>query len=177
MERGALLSPPNLLSLSRFLLAAIFAFTQASGIRVAVLAAASLTDFLDGWLARRTNSTSRWGALLDPIADRAFVLVALLVLAAEGAFAGWEVLAFLSRDIITAVGFIVARNVSWLRQVPFQARPIGKVVTALQLATLFAAILRPSIVSPLVVLIAITAAVAIVDYTFALWRGRARQEP
>lgn len=169
-------SPPNLLSLSRFLLAAIFAFTQASAIRVVVLAAASLTDVLDGWLARRTNLTSRWGAMLDPIADRVFVLVALLVLTAEGAFQGWEALAFLSRDIMTAVGFIVARNVSWLREVPFQARAAGKVVTVMQLTTLFAAILRPSLVSPLVVLIAMASAVAIVDYTLALWRGRARRE-
>ena len=39
-----------------------------------VIGAAAATDFLDGWVARRVRATSRWGALLDPIADRVFVL-------------------------------------------------------------------------------------------------------
>lgn len=174
MERGALLSPPNLLSLSRFALAALFVIAQRPSVRLAVLVTASLTDLLDGWLARRMNRTSRWGALLDPVADRVFVLVALLVFVADGVFTVWEGAIFLARDLMTAIGFFVARRVSWLKPVTFQARMPGKVVTVLQLVTLYVAIVRPSMVSMLVIAVGMAAAVAIADYTLALWRARVR---
>ena len=160
--------------LSRFALAALFVIAQRPSVRLAVLLTASITDLLDGWLARRMNRTTRWGALLDPIADRVFVLVALLVFIADGVFTAWQGLIFLARDIMTAIGFFVARRVSWLRPVTFQARPAGKVVTVLQLVTLYAALVRPSAVPVLVILVGGAAAVAVVDYTLALWRARVR---
>ena len=81
---------------------------------------------------------------------------------------------FLMRDIATAVGFLVARVVPWLKPVDFKARMPGKIVTVLQLAALLAVPLAPQYVGPLVVAIGVTAAIAIVDYTLALWRKRAR---
>src|SRR6516225_8830532 len=45
---------------------------------------AALSDFLDGWLARRLNATSVWGAILDPIADKALIAAATLGLLALG---------------------------------------------------------------------------------------------
>lgn len=174
MTPSALLTPPNLISLSRFLLAALFVLAQSPAYRLLLLAMASLSDMLDGWLARRMQRTSRWGALLDPVADRMFVLTALLVFVAEGVFNAWHALLFLSRDIMTTIGFIVARRVSWLRPVTFQARPVGKVVTGLQLLTLYVAVFRPSVAPSLVLLVGAVAAVAVVDYTLALWRARVR---
>src|SRR5436305_4899696 len=69
---------PNILSLSRILLAVLF-IPAGGTARIALICLAGVTDFLDGWLARRTHSTTRWGALVDPIADRIFVLVAIVV--------------------------------------------------------------------------------------------------
>ena len=46
---------------------------------------AAVTDFFDGWLARRLNATSVWGAILDPIADKVLVCAAVLGLLAQGA--------------------------------------------------------------------------------------------
>ena len=46
---------------------------------------AAVTDFFDGWLARRMNATSIWGAILDPIADKVLVCGAVLGLLCEGA--------------------------------------------------------------------------------------------
>src|SRR5450631_3239135 len=45
---------------------------------------AAVTDFFDGWLARRLSATSVWGAILDPIADKVLVCAAVLGLMAEG---------------------------------------------------------------------------------------------
>lgn len=173
MDRGALLTTPNLLSLSRVLLAAVFVLAPASGVRLAVLCLAALTDLLDGWLARRLNRTSRAGALLDPIADRLFVLAALLALLVDGVFTARQAVLFLTRDLATALGFLVARLTRSLRPVAFQARGAGKVVTGLQFATLLAALVRPTLVPVLVPLVALAGAVAIADYTHALWRARA----
>src|SRR5215472_7261661 len=50
----------------------------------AAFAVAGLSDFLDGWLARRMNATSLWGAVLDPIADKALIAAAILGLLALG---------------------------------------------------------------------------------------------
>lgn len=165
---------PNAVSLSRVGLAAAFIGTTDTGARVALVAVASLTDVLDGWLARRRNAVSRWGALLDPIADRAFVISAAATLVASGRLGAAQCAVLLLRDVMTAIGFIVARLVRWLRPVAFRARPLGKGVTVLQLTTLFAAIIRPAAVTPLVAAVGVTSVAATVDYTLALWRERDR---
>ena len=55
---------------------------QKDAVATIVFVAAALTDWLDGWLARRLNQTSRFGAFLDPVADKLMVTAALLVLVA-----------------------------------------------------------------------------------------------
>ncbi|HUF25613.1 MAG TPA: CDP-alcohol phosphatidyltransferase family protein [Gemmatimonadaceae bacterium] len=174
MDQAALLSLPNLLSLSRLLLAGAFVATPNAGARAALVVAAALTDFFDGWLARRRDSATSWGALLDPIADRVFALVALATLLYEGAFTTGQFFILLARDIATAVGFLVARVVPWLRRVPFKARFPGKVVTVLQFAAVLAALVAPLFVGPLVIAVGIAAVWAIADYTLALWHSRER---
>ena len=171
---SALWTLPNAVSMSRVGLAAAFLGTTETSSRVAIVAVASLTDFLDGWLARRRNAASRWGALLDPIADRAFVLAASATLVASGRLSVVECVVLLFRDIMTAIGFVVARLVRWLRPVAFRARPLGKTVTVMQLVALMAAILRPAAATPLVAAVGVTSVAATVDYTLALWRERDR---
>lgn len=170
-SRSELKLLPNVLSFSRVLLAAAFVPAD-TGLRIGLLSAAALTDFMDGWLARRVNAATRSGALIDPISDRFFVVVALSTFLYTGAVTWLEFFVFLSRDIMTAVGFVVARAVSWLRPVEFKARFPGKVVTTLQLITLFVLLLAPAYGTPLIVLVGVTSVWAIVDYTVALWRAR-----
>ena len=169
---------PNAVSLSRVVLAAGFVASTGAGERLALVGAASLTDMLDGWLARRLGIVSRWGALIDPIADRLFVLAAVGTFVAQGHEGGGlsplQAVALLLRDLMTVIGFFVARAVSWLRAVTFRARPLGKVVTVLQLATLLALIVWPAGVGPLVTVVGVLAVAATVDYTLLLWRERAR---
>jgi phosphatidylglycerophosphate synthase len=83
----------------------------------ALVAVASVTDFLDGWLARRQHATTRLGALIDPIADRVFVFTAVCAFLVEGAISTASYFTLLSRDIIDAdrlcrraIGAVAARG-------------------------------------------------------------------
>ncbi len=165
---------PNVVSLSRVVLAAGFVTSTGPGQQLAYVGVASVTDFLDGWLARRRNAVTRWGALLDPIADRIFVLAAVATFVAHHELTLWEAFALLLRDVMTVIGFFVARSIAWLRPVRFRARPLGKVVTGFQLATLFALILVPRLAPWLVLVVLLLAVAATVDYTLLLWRERVR---
>jgi len=173
-SRAGLRALPNIISSSRVLLAAAFAASADSDARLGLVGLAGLTDFLDGWIARRGKWTSRWGALIDPMADRVFVLVAVLTFVGMGALSPIGFLVMISRDIMTAIGFIVARIVPMLQQIPFKARFSGKLVTTLQLIT-FAALLRmPDWVTPCLWIVGIASLYSIVDYTYALWTARAK---
>jgi cardiolipin synthase len=170
--RGALGSLPNLLSCSRLVLAAGFVAAGAVEARVGLIGVAAATDFLDGWVARRVRATSRWGALLDPIADRVFVLTVVGTFLFTGLLSTSAYFILLLRDLATAVGFVVARIVPWLRPVEFKARLLGKIVTVLQLVTLAAVLVLPSVVPMLLGALALTSVLSIADYTLALWRCR-----
>lgn len=174
MKSGALLTLPNTVSLSRLVLAAAFIIAGGAWQRVLLIAAAGATDFLDGWIARRQRIESRTGALLDPIADRAFVLTAVSVYLFESLITTTEFFVILARDLATALGFIVAKLVPRLRPAVFEARLLGKSVTVLQLAFLIIVLVIPALSDALVLAIGVLSAASIVDYTLALWRARAR---
>src|SRR5207237_8259203 len=129
---------PNIIASSRLLLAAGFVVVDKADARLGLVGLAAVTDFLDGWLARRANWATRWGALIDPFADRVFALVAVSTFLFTGALSTVGYFVMISRDLMTALGFLVARTVPWLRPVEFKARAAGKLVTVGQLATLVA---------------------------------------
>ena len=162
---------PNLLSLSRVLLAVLFV-PAGYVARIILIVLAGATDFLDGWLARRTHTTSRWGAIVDPIADRLFVFVAIVTYLLNGQLSIIEALLLLPRDIATALAFLIARIVPTLRTVEFKARFPGKIVTVIQLATLLALVIGVHPLWPLIALVAIVSAFAIADYGHAALRDR-----
>lgn len=172
-SRRALGRLPNLLSCSRLVLAAGFVATVGLETRVGLIGAAAVTDMLDGWLARRVHATSRWGALLDPFADRVFVLTVVCTFLFTGRLSTTAYFILLSRDIATAIGFLVSRMIPWLRLVEFKARILGKAVTVLQLFTLAAVLVAPSTMPLLLAAVGMTSLLAIADYTLALWRARA----
>jgi cardiolipin synthase len=174
MERDTLATLPNLISFSRLGLAAAFVALKGTEARLLIIAAAGATDFLDGYLARRGGSASKWGALIDPIADRFFVFTAVCALLFDDVIGTWQYAILISRDFMTAVGFLTARAIPWLRSVRFKSRMIGKVVTVLQLGTLALVFVAPHLVNPALVLVGIASIVSIGDYTLALWHARER---
>lgn len=165
---------PNVISLSRLGLAGAFIAVHTPRVRIILIAAAALTDFLDGFVARISGQRTNTGALIDPVADRVFALAAISTLLADGLLTTGQYFIFISRDIATAVGFIVARIIPWLRPVVFRARLLGKAVTVLQIATLLSVLLMPHAVAGLIIAVGLLSAMSIIDYTLALWRARVR---
>ncbi|HSP76137.1 MAG TPA: CDP-alcohol phosphatidyltransferase family protein [Cryobacterium sp.] len=103
---------PNLLSMLRLALVPVFLVVLVRGEdawALLVLAVASLTDFLDGYLARRFGQITRLGQLLDPAADRLYIFAALLGLAWRDLVPWWIVLIIVGRDVfLLGLGVILA---------------------------------------------------------------------
>jgi len=92
----------------------------------------------------------------------------------SGDLSGWQALALMFRDVMSIVGWFVARNVSWLRPITFKARLLGKAVTVLQLLAVLVVLLRPALTDGMVWCVFLVGAVATVDYTLMLWRERVK---
>ena len=98
-----ILTWPNLLSALRLLLVPFFLWLiidHQNLLAFAILAFSSFTDWFDGFLARRLNQTSRLGQLLDPAADRLFILASLIGLAATEQVPWWLVVVIIARDLM-----------------------------------------------------------------------------
>jgi len=174
MNRSALFTLPNTVSLSRVVLALAFVLVSEPWDRIALIAVAGFTDFIDGWLARHEKSESATGALLDPLADRIFVFVAISTYLVEGLLSTGQYFIFLTRDLATAAGFIVAKIIPTLRPAVFRARMLGKIVTVIQLIALVTIVLMPELTDTMILIIGTISLASIVDYSLALWRGRTR---
>ncbi len=131
----------NSLSFIRAPLAFLF-LIESPVIRICAILLAMITDSVDGYLARRSQSTSRFGAILDPAMDKFFVYFALVVFYCEGHISPLEMSAMLSRDMFLVVyGFLMIVCGRW-HQVVFRAIRWGKITTALQFIVLIALTLQ-----------------------------------
>ena len=102
-----------------------------------VYALAAITDFFDGWLARRQGLVSVLGKFLDPLADKLIVSATLVWLVPMGRIAAWAVVLLISREItITAL-----RSIASSEGLIIAAGDQGKVKTALQMIGIVALIL------------------------------------
>ena len=138
------LNTPNLLTLFRMALIPVVValyFMPVAGVYVtAVFLLAGLTDWLDGYLARRLDQTSEFGAFLDPVADKLVVAVVLVLLVSDG-----DVLARVvsQKLFIVAVAVIIGREIAvsalreWVAQSGVQpsiaVSTLGKVKTTVQI--------------------------------------------
>jgi len=152
---------PNLITLLRFPLA--LAFLQDNAFyRAMAIVLAMLSDGLDGYVARRYGKISRLGTLIDPIADKLFVLFALGILLSEKRLLPWEAMTMLCRDFSVLIfGTYLAIKGTWSQ---YQVRAIwcGKIMTALQFTVLFGLVLHvhfPSYVYFLFIIIGLSALV------------------
>jgi cardiolipin synthase len=106
---------PNLLSVLRLALVPVFLYlilTDQPLLAFLVLAVASFTDWLDGYLARRLNQITRLGALLDPAADRLYIFATLIGLAVTGAIPVWLPVVIIGRDALLTftIPVLASRN-------------------------------------------------------------------
>ena len=106
---------PNALSLVRLITIPLFVWLalvpQADGWAALALVVGGITDYLDGWLARRWNQVTRVGQLLDPIADRLTTFSVLLVFLVRGIVPWWFVVIVLGRDVVLAVEMLRLKRI------------------------------------------------------------------
>ena len=121
---------PNVLSFIRLALVPLFLYfilTAQDALALIVIVVSSLSDFLDGVIARRFNQITRLGQLLDPAADRLFIFAALIGLAARDVIPWWLFFAIVARDIMLVVLGIISANYGFG---PLPVHHLGKVATA-----------------------------------------------
>ncbi|KTC86009.1 MULTISPECIES: CDP-diacylglycerol--glycerol-3-phosphate 3-phosphatidyltransferase [Legionella] len=134
---------PNLLTLMRIALIPIFIivfylpFSWAHGFAAAIFALASFTDWLDGYLARKLEQMSLFGAFLDPVADKLLVACSLLLLV------GAKNVEYITIPAIVIVGreIVISALREWMAEIGSRASVtvsyIGKIKTTLQMSALF----------------------------------------
>ena len=125
---------PNALSVLRLLGVPVFLWLllgpEADGWALVILAVSGLTDWLDGKLARWLNQGSRLGAVLDPAADRLYIVAALTALALRDIVPIWLVALLLGREAVLGVALLVLRRYGYP---PLQVHYLGKAATLLLL--------------------------------------------
>lgn len=125
----------NSLSLLRAPLAFVF-LVESPVLRLMAILLAMVTDSVDGYLARRSKTTSRFGAVLDPAMDKFFVFFALGILFAENKIELWQMLMMISRDFALCLfGLYLSLSGLW-QTYEFRSIRWGKITTALQFLVL-----------------------------------------
>jgi len=120
---------PNALSALRLLGVPLFLWlvlTERDGYAVAVLMVSGVTDYLDGKIARAWNQMSRVGALLDPAADRLYILATLVGLTVRDVVPLWLTLTLVGRDVFLATTLPVLRRYGYG---PLPVHYLGKAAT------------------------------------------------
>jgi phosphatidylglycerophosphate synthase len=159
------------LSILRVPMAFAFVLIADEVVRLAILTAAAASDLLDGPLARRFGA-SRFGAFIDPLADKLFMGCAFGVVAFSGRLEPFEIVGVLLRDIAAAVAFLITMVSGRPSSIP--ARAGGKAVTVAQVLTLLAFLLNSEYLRPLAWATTAVALYAIWDYQRVAPRARQR---
>jgi len=134
---------PNLLTLLRlcsvpFLITALI--YKRVGLAIAIFIFASVTDVLDGYIARRYHQRSYLGTLLDPLADKVLLDGAFITMALMRYSPPWLAVAVVSRDLLL-VGGVVLAAVFFGGVVEVRPTVLGKATTFFQVVTVFATLL------------------------------------
>jgi cardiolipin synthase (CMP-forming) len=127
---------PNLLTFSRLLIAPLVALSilgGAYGQALGWLIAAGITDGLDGLIARRFGWSSRFGAMLDPVADKVLLVTVYVSMGIAGLVPQWLVWLVVGRDVLI-LGFSGAALL-WTTQRGFSPSSWGKLSTLIQIFT------------------------------------------
>jgi CDP-diacylglycerol---glycerol-3-phosphate 3-phosphatidyltransferase len=165
------LNLPNVLTLFRILLVPVLVAALLSGLdsgdllAAIVFGVASLTDALDGWIARRNKNESTFGKLMDPLADKLLVTAALVSLVSLNRLATWVAMVIIAREFA----------VTGLRQLAMEhgqvipASSWGKIKTVAQIAMVLALIAvdgRPAWLDALIYVTVVVTVLSAADYFF-----------
>ena len=179
---------PNTLTLSRIFLVPLLVvvlLTKFEGRQVlgvdkdlvaaAIFGLASLTDWLDGYLARRRKQITALGQMMDPLADKLLTSAVFIALVQMEVAKAWMVAVIIGRELaITAL-----RSIAYSRGVAIPASPLGKVKMIAEVVAILGMILGPErlgrlyVLGPLALWVAvITAVISAIDYYRKFVRGQ-----
>jgi CDP-diacylglycerol--glycerol-3-phosphate 3-phosphatidyltransferase len=170
------LNVPNVLTVVRILLVPVLivALLEKTGdgdlLAAIVFAVASLTDAIDGYLARSRNWVTTFGKLMDPIADKLLIVAALITLVSLNRLEAWVAMVIIAREFAVTVLRVAAGT---QQGVVISASALGKVKTAFQVAMVMVLIAvgsSPVWVSLLVYATVLVTVLSGADYFFGLRR-------
>jgi CDP-diacylglycerol--glycerol-3-phosphate 3-phosphatidyltransferase len=173
------LNLPNVLTVARIMLVpalvvALLGDTPAGDVLAAVVfALASLTDFVDGYLARARDSVTTFGKLMDPLADKLLIVAALISLVSLHRLAAWVAMVIITRELAVTVLRLGATQAG----VVMGASTFGKIKTCLQIAAILAVIAvhgQPPWLAALLYVTVIVTVLSGLDYFFGLRRRMAQ---
>lgn len=122
---------PTLITLSRIILIPFFVLVTPDRpfLGALIFGIASLTDFLDGYVARKTGQITKFGIILDPIADKFLVISALILLVDMARVSVWIAIIIIVREFLVTALRVVALS----KDIVIRAEMGGKLKTASQL--------------------------------------------
>jgi CDP-diacylglycerol--glycerol-3-phosphate 3-phosphatidyltransferase len=171
------LNVPNVLTVVRILLVPVLivALLEKTGggdlLAAIVFAVASLTDYVDGWLARSRNWVTTFGKLMDPIADKLLIIAALIALVSLNRLAAWVAMVIIAREFAVTVLRVA---VGTQQGVVIAASMWGKLKTAVQVAMVISVIAvrgHPLWLDLLIYATVLITVLSGADYFFGLRRG------
>lgn len=170
------LNLPTILTFSRIILIPFFILItpQSPFLGISIFLIASATDFLDGYLARRSGQITKFGIILDPIADKFLVISALILLVDMVRLSAWIAITIIVREFVVTALRVVALS----KNIVIPAETGGKLKTATQMTAIILLLLPGGIgdldfydVGIVLIYIAlILALVSGVKYTVSFWR-------
>jgi CDP-diacylglycerol---glycerol-3-phosphate 3-phosphatidyltransferase len=169
------LNLPNALTVMRIMLVpvlvvALLGNTPGGDVLAAVVfVLASLTDFVDGRLARARDSVTTFGKLMDPLADKLLIIAALISLVSLHRLAAWIAMVIITRELAVTVLRLGASGAG----VVVAASTLGKVKTCLQIAAILAVITvhgQPPLVSALLYIAVFVTVLSGLDFFFGVRR-------
>ena len=170
------LNVPNVLTVVRILLVPVLvvALLEKSGsgdlFAAIVFAVASVTDAIDGYLARSRNAITNFGKLMDPIADKLLIVAALVVLVSLDRLQAWVAMVIIAREFAVTV---LRASIGAQQGIVIPASPLGKLKTATQVLMVICLIAfhpRPVAVTVLVYVAVAVTVFSGADYFFGLRR-------
>jgi CDP-diacylglycerol--glycerol-3-phosphate 3-phosphatidyltransferase len=169
------LNLPNVLTVMRIMLVPVLVVAllgntpEGDVLAAIVFALASLTDFVDGYLARTRDSITNFGKLMDPLADKLLIIAALISLVSLHRLPAWIAMVIITRELAVTVLRLGATQAG----VVIAASMFGKVKTCLQIAAILAVIAvhgQPLWVSALLYITAAVTVLSGLDFFFGLRR-------
>jgi len=167
---------PTILTFSRIVLIPFFILItpQSPFIGISIFLIASLTDFLDGYLARRSGEITKFGIILDPIADKFLVISALILLVDMVRLSAWIAIVIIVREFVVTALRVVALS----KDIVIPAETGGKLKTAAQMTAIILLLLPGGIgdldfydVGLVVMYIALVLAIVSgIKYTVSFWK-------